>query len=75
VSKKNTVEAIITRSKNNMWNVKAEGIKLGQVSNLLKATELLYENGYKSHAFRRGETKSGKPMFHASVLKFNKENE
>lgn len=73
--KREMIEATVVRSKNQKWNVSCEGRKLGQADNLLKATGLLYDNGYKSHAFRRGQTKSGKPMFYANVLKFDKKDE
>lgn len=73
--KRELIEAKVIRSKNDMWNVSVEGVKLGQASNLLKATALLWDHGYKSHAFRRGATKSGKPMFYANVLKFEKKDE
>ncbi len=73
--KKPLVEATIKRSKNQRWNVAAEGVKLGQVDGLCGATDLLYEFGYKVYAYRRQPSASGKSGFVTSCLKFNPKKE
>lgn len=59
------------------WTVKVNDKKIGRVPSLFKATDLLYVNGYKVYAYRRGVTGSGKPKFTADCLVFNysEENE
>jgi len=68
--RKNMVDATVKRSKNEKWNVAAEGVKLGQVDGLCDATDLLYESGYKVYAYRRQPSASGKSGFVATCIKF-----
>lgn len=58
------------------WTVKVNGNKIGRADSLIKATDLLYVNGYKVYAYRRGQTTSGRPKFTADCLVFdyNKEH-
>ena len=69
--KKNLVQAAVKRSKNQRWNVFAEGEKLGQADTLCDATSMLYAAGYKVGAYRRHEQNSGKSGFTAACIKFN----
>ena len=68
--RKNMVDATVKRSKNEKWNVAADGVKLGQVDGLCDATDLLYEAGYKVYAYRRHPSASGKSGFIATCIKF-----
>ena len=63
--------------RNDGWTVKVNDEKIGRADSLIKATDLLYVNGYKVYAYRRGVTSSGKPKFTADCLPFDysKENE
>lgn len=74
--KKEMAEAVVS-FRNDGWTVKVNGNKIGRTTSLSRATDLLYVNGYKVYAYRRGETSSGKPKFTASCLVFDydKENE
>jgi hypothetical protein len=73
--KKNLVQAAVKRSKNQRWNVFAEGEKLGQADTLCDATSMLYAAGYKVGAYRRHEQNSGKSGFTAACIKFNPKKE
>ena len=73
--RKNMVDATVKRSKNEKWNVAAEGVKLGQVDGLCDATDLLYESGYKVYAYRRQPSASGKSGFVATCIKFKPKKE
>ncbi len=68
--RKNMVDATVKRSKNEKWNVAADGVRLGQVDGLCVATDLLYEAGYKVYAYRRKPSASGKSGFIATCIKF-----
>jgi hypothetical protein len=57
------------------WTVKVNGEKIGRASSLINATHLLYTNGYKVYAYRRGITGSGRPKFTADCLVFDYEKE
>lgn len=63
--------------RNDGWTVKVNDKKIGRAASLIKATDLLYVNGFKVYAYRRGVTASGKPKFTADCLVFDyaKENE
>ena len=65
--RKNMVDATVKRSKNEKWNVAAEG--------LCDATDLLYESGYKVYAYRRQPSASGKSGFVATCIKFKPKKE
>ena len=67
---KTLVQAAVKRSKNQRWNVFAEGEKLGQANTLCDATSMLYDAGYKVGAYRRHEQNSGKSGFTAACIKF-----
>jgi hypothetical protein len=71
--RKNSVDATVKRSKNERWNVAADGVRLGQVDSLCDATDLLYDAGYKVYAYRRQASASGKSGFIATCIKFKKE--
>ena len=73
--RKNVVDATVKRSKNEKWNVAADGVKLGQVDGLCDATDLLYEAGYKVYAYRRNPSPSGKSGFIATCIKFKPKKE
>ncbi len=68
--RKNMVDATVKRSKNEKWNVAADGVRLGQVDGLCDATDLLYDAGYKVYAYRRKPSASGKSGFIATCIKF-----
>lgn len=68
--RKNMVDATVKRSKNEKWNVAADGVKLGQVDGLCDATDLLYDAGYKVYAYRRQPSAAGKSGFIATCIKF-----
>ena len=74
--KRDMVEAVVSY-RNDGWTVKVNGNKIGRADSLIKATDLLYCNGYKVYAYRRGVTASGKPKFTADCLVFDysKEND
>lgn len=77
MSKKNKEMAIAeVVYKYDAWTVKVNGSKIGRADSLIKATDLLYVNGYKVYAYRRGETSTGRPKFTADCLVFdyNKEH-
>lgn len=57
------------------WSVSVDNNVIGRADSLMKATDLLYVNGYKVYAYRRGVSPSGKIMFTADCLKFNYELE
>ena len=73
--RKNMVDATVKRSKNEKWNVAADGVKLGQVDGLCDATDLLYDAGYKVYAYRRHPSSSGKSGFIATCIKFKPKKE
>lgn len=80
MSKKNKKKEKATATvsyRNDAWTVKVNDVKIGRAESLIKATDLLYVNGYKVYAYRRGVTSSGKPKFTADCLVFNysEENE
>ena len=67
-------EAVVSY-RNDGWTVKVNGNKIGRADSLMKATDLLYVNGFKVYAYRRGVTASGKPKFTADCLVFDYEME
>ena len=73
--RKNMVDATVKRSKNEKWNVAADGVRLGQVDGLCDATDLLYAAGYKVYAYRRHPSASGKSGFIAACIKFKPKEE
>ena len=72
--KKNLATAEVVY-KYDAWTVKVNGIKIGRADSLIKATDLLFVNGYKAYAYRRGTTSSGRPKFTADCLVFDYEKE
>ena len=61
--------------KKNGWTVSVDDCVIGRADSLMKATDLLYVNGYKVYAYRRGVSPGGKMMFTASCLKFDYDKE
>ena len=57
--------------KHDAWTVKVNDVVIGRADSLIKATDLLYVNGYKVYAYRRGTTSAGKMKFTADCLQFD----
>ena len=75
VKKKYEMAEAVVSFRNDGWTVKVNGNKIGRAESLASATDLLYVNGYKVYAYRRGVTSSGKPKFTADCLVFDYETE
>ena len=75
--KKRELATATVSFRNDGWTVKVNNEKIGRADSLMNATDLLYVNGYKVYAYRRGVTSSGKPKFTADCLVFDysKEND
>ena len=71
LSKKRELVSCTVIFKHNAWTVKVEDSVLGRADSLIKATDLLYTNGYKVYAYRRGTTSAGKMKFTADCLPFD----
>ena len=57
--------------KHDAWTVKVNDETIGRADSLIKATDLLYTNGYKVYAYRRGTTSAGKMKVTADCLPFD----
>lgn len=76
MSKKNRELVTATVSfRGNAWTVKVNDKRIGKASSLMDATDLLYLNGYKVYAYRRGVTGTGRPKFTADCLVFDYDKE
>lgn len=77
MSKKRDLVECTVIFKHGAWTVRVGETVLGRASSLGEATNVLYENGYKAYAYRRGTTSAGKMKFTADCLPFDyaKENE
>lgn len=72
MSKKNKeLHAAKVVYKKDAWSVSVDDVVLGRASSLMNATDMLYTNGYKVYAYRRGTSPGGKIMFTADCIKFN----
>ena len=74
MSEKKLAEASIVYKKG-AWSVTVDGTMIGRSPSLSLATEMLYENGYKVHTYRRSKTASDKVKFDATVLCFTPKEE
>ena len=70
MSERNLAEASIVYKKG-AWSVSVDGKIIGRSPSLSLATEMLYEQGYKVHTYRRSKTASDKVKFDATVLCFD----
>jgi hypothetical protein len=61
--------------KHGAWTVSVDGKVIGRSPSLAFATEMLYEQGYKVHTYRRSMTANDKVKFDATVLCFTPKEE
>ena len=52
------------------WTISVDGSVIGQSDSLGGATDVLYENGYKVHTYRRHKGYGDRTEFRATVLCF-----
>lgn len=57
------------------WHIELDNEYVGSSTSLNGVSNILYDMGYKTWAFRRTPDKKGRPKFKATVVRFDKEKE